>query len=88
MKSVSLHKYADDFAARRTFLVVTFVVLISEVSEERIINSGSVWQEKCRARGEFVEHEELLLSAKLPVISLGCLLEEFLVLSHLLLVWE
>ena len=68
--------------------VSALVVFALDKVHESVVDASTVGQEEARTRGQLVEEEKLLLLSDLAMVALGSLLQELLVLSHLLGVGE
>lgn len=73
---------------RHNLSVSALVVLALDEVHKGVVDTGSVREEEARTGGEIVEEEQLLLLSNLAMVTLGGLLQELLVLSHLLGVGE
>jgi hypothetical protein len=69
---------------RDDLLEAAFAIFRFDHFHELIVNDGSFWIEKARARTELVEKEQLLFLADFAVISFGRFLLEMLPLFELL----
>mmetsp|Transcript_3792 Transcript_3792/g.4275 ORF Transcript_3792/g.4275 Transcript_3792/m.4275 type:complete len:638 (+) Transcript_3792:646-2559(+) len=68
--------------------VLILPVLLSDESKKVVVEACSVGEEEAATRGQVVEEEEFVVQAHNAMVSLLCLLNTLLILSHQLLIRE